>query len=88
MGFRAAFPDLRLEVDDIFGAGDRVVTRFRIRGTHEGEFMGIAPTGRTVEFGGIAIDVMNGDKRVAGWAELDRFGLLTQLGVVAPPGRA
>ena len=50
--------------------------------------MGIAPTGRTVEFGGIAVDVMNGDKRVAGWAELDRLGLLSQLGVVEPPGRA
>jgi predicted ester cyclase len=80
LGFRAAFPDLRLEVHEIFGVDDRVVTRFTISGTHEGEFMGIAATGRAVAIDGIAIDVMRGDKRVEGWAELDRLGLLTQLG--------
>jgi predicted ester cyclase len=80
LGFRAAFPDLKLEVHDMFGVDDKVVTRFTIRGTHEAEFMGIAPTGRQVTIDGIAIDVMRGDKRVEGWAELDRLGLLTQLG--------
>jgi predicted ester cyclase len=83
LGFRAAFPDLVLEVHDMFGAGDRVVTRFTIRGTHEGEFMGVAPTGRTVAFDGIAIDVMRDGQRVRGWAQLDRLGLLRQLGGVA-----
>ena len=80
LGFRAAFSDFALEVHDMFGVDDKVVTRFTIRGTHEREFMGIAPTGRHVEFDGIAIDVMRGDKRVEGWAQLDRLGLLTQLG--------
>ncbi len=42
--FRAAFAGFRLEVHEMFGAGDRVVTRFTISGTHEGQFMGIAPT--------------------------------------------
>jgi predicted ester cyclase len=85
IGFRSAFPDLHLDVHDMFGAGDKVVTRFTISGTHEGELMGIAPTGRKVEFGGIAIDVMRDGKRVDGWGQLDRLGLLTQLGVVEPP---
>jgi predicted ester cyclase len=86
LGFRAAFPDLVLEVKDIFGAGDKVVTRFTIRGTHEGEFLGIAGTGREVELDGIAIDLMRDGERIDGWAQLDRLGLLTQLGAVDPPG--
>jgi predicted ester cyclase len=85
-GYRAAFPDLRMEIEDSFGAGDRVVTRFTVHGTHEGEFMGLAPTGRTIEVGGIAIDVMRDGKRVDGWAETDQLGLLKQLGIVDPPG--
>jgi predicted ester cyclase len=85
LGFRAAFPDLVLEVHEMFGAADRVVTRFTIRGTHQGEFMGVAPTGRTVAFDGIAIDVMRDGKRTDGWAQLDRLALLQQLGVVEPP---
>jgi predicted ester cyclase len=80
--FRSAFPDFELEVHDMFGAGEKVVTRFTMRGTHDGEFMGIAPTGRRVEFDGIAIDLMRNGWRVEGWAQLDRLGLLTQLGVV------
>ena len=80
LGFRAAFADFALVVHDMFGAGEKVVTRFEMRGTHEGEFMGIAPTGRTVSFDGIAIDVMRNGVRVEGWAEIDRLGLLRQLG--------
>ncbi len=85
LGMRAAFPDLTLEVHDIFGAEDKVVTRFTMRGTHRGEFLGIASTDRRVEFDGIAIDVMRNGLRVDGWAQLDRLGLLVQLGAVDPP---
>lgn len=94
LGFRSAFTGFELEVEDMFGAGETVVTRFTMRGIHEGEFMGIPPTGRPVEFTGIAIDVMRDGKRVNGWAQLDRLGLLRQLGVVpdapatAPIGEA
>jgi predicted ester cyclase len=87
LGLRAAFPDLVLEVHDMFGVDEKVVTRFTISGTHRGEFLGIAPTGRGVEFDGIAIDVMRDGKRVDGWAQLDRLGLLTQLGAVEGPKR-
>jgi predicted ester cyclase len=85
LGFRSAFPDLAMEVHDMFGVGEKVVTRFTMRGTQQGEFLGIAPTGRSVEFGGIAIDVMRDGQRVDGWAQLDRLALLGQLGVVDPP---
>jgi predicted ester cyclase len=80
LGFRAAFVDFELEVHDMFGAGEKVVTRFVMRGTHAGEFMGIAATGRPVSIDGIAIDVMRDGVRVEGWAEIDRLGLLRQLG--------
>jgi len=86
LGLRSAFPDLVLEVHDQFGAGDKVVTRFTIRGTHEETFLGIAPTGRQVAFDGIAIDLMRDGRRIDGWAQLDRLALLTQLGAVDPPG--
>jgi steroid delta-isomerase-like uncharacterized protein len=79
LGFRDAFPDLRLDVHDMFGSGDRVVTRFTITGTHEDEFLGIPPTGRYVEVEGIAIDVMRDGRRVEGWAQLDMLGLIGQL---------
>jgi len=85
LGMRAAFPDLALEVHDIFGAEDKVVTRFTMRGTHRGAFLGIAPTDRRVQFDGIAIDVMRGGLRIDGWAQLDRLALLVQLGAVDPP---
>jgi predicted ester cyclase len=86
LGYRAAFPDLHMEINDSFGAGDRVVTRFRVTGTHEGELRGIAPTGKRIEVAGIAIDVMRDGKRVDGWAETDQLGLLVQLGLVDPLG--
>ena len=46
----AAFPDLQARIEDIFGAGDKVAVRLRLRGTHCGEFLGFAATGRTVEY--------------------------------------
>ena len=53
---RAAFPDLRVTVEDIVAEGDKVVRRFTLRGTHGGPFMGIPATGRAVTAAGIAID--------------------------------
>ena len=79
LGFRAAFADFHLDVHDMFGVDDRVVTRFTMRGTHRGEFLGVSPAGRTIAVDGIAIDLMRGDKRVDGWAQIDRLGLLEQL---------
>src|SRR5919197_1783475 len=53
--FRAAFPDLRVTVEDEIAEGDKVATRFTWRGTHRGPFQGIAPTGKHVTGSGIAI---------------------------------
>jgi steroid delta-isomerase-like uncharacterized protein len=48
--FRRAFPDLHAEIEDIFASGDRVAVRLRMRGTHEGEYLGIPATGRRVSY--------------------------------------
>jgi steroid delta-isomerase-like uncharacterized protein len=48
--FRSAFPDLHAEIEDIFGSGDRVAVRLRMRGTHRGEYLGIPATGRPVSY--------------------------------------
>lgn len=48
--FRRAFPDLNAEIEDIFGSGDRVAVRVRMRGTHAGEYLGIPATGRQVSY--------------------------------------
>lgn len=48
--FRRAFPDLHAEIEDIFGSGDRVAVRVRMRGTHEGDYLGISATGRQVSY--------------------------------------
>lgn len=82
-----AFPDLEIAVEDQIAEGDRVATRWTARGTHEGEFQGIPPTGRRVEFSGIAIFRIADGKFVEGWNIPDLLSLLRQLGAVPAPGQ-
>lgn len=88
-GLLAAFPDFRLVIEDQIAEGDRVATRVTFRGTHLGEYRGIAPTGRPVAYQGIAVDRIAGGKVVEGWHQADNLGLLRQLGVTPgqPRGR-
>lgn len=81
-GIVSPFPDFRLEIEDQLADGDKVVTRVVFRGTHQGEFMGIASTGRVVEYGGTAIDRIENGKVVEGWHQADQLGMLRQLGVL------
>ncbi len=77
---RSAFPDWELTAEEMLGEGDKVVTRWRGRGTHRGPFRGIPATGKKIEVTGIAIDRVVDGKRVEGWVEWDMLGLLQQLG--------
>ena len=77
-----AFPDCRVTIEDLIAEGDRVVDRFTFRGTHRGDFMGIAPTGKQVEFSGIVICRFEGGKEVEVWEVNDQFGMMQQLGVI------
>ena len=78
--FRAAFPDLAIAIEDLVTAGDRVVARITLRGTHRGPFAGIAPTGKAVAAEGISMFRVEGGRIVAGWASFDQLGMMQQLG--------
>ena len=79
---REAFPDLRTQVHDQIVAGDKVVERWTTSGTHEGEFLGIPPTHRRVEFSGMDISRLENGRLVEHWTQLDVLGLLQQLGAI------
>jgi steroid delta-isomerase-like uncharacterized protein len=76
---RAAFPDLELTIADLFAEGNKVAVRFEAPGTHTGEFMGIAPTGRKVTWRGIVIYQIEDGKVDHAWADWDDAGLIQAL---------
>jgi predicted ester cyclase len=82
----AAFPGFRMDVEDMIAEGDKVVARVTgSGGTHQGEFMGIAPTGNRVTFRGIDILRVTDGKVVEHWGRFDDLGFLQQLGAVEQP---
>lgn len=80
--FNVAFPDYQFSVEDQIVCDDKAVARWRFTGTHRGEFLGIAATGRAVTLTGIDIFEFSGGKIVQGWVETNVAGLLRQLGVL------
>jgi predicted ester cyclase len=76
---RSVAPDARYEVDDLIAEGDRVVVRWRMLGTHQGVFRGIAPTGRSLVLSGIAIYRIQGGKLQERWVVSDLQGALEQI---------
>jgi len=81
-GFHAAMPDLAFFVEDLFAEGDRVVFRVMIRGTQQGAFMGIAPTGKQLTVTAIDIARLENRKVVDNWGQSDMLGLMRLLGLV------
>jgi len=71
--YRAAFPDLQVAVEDQLAEGDKVVTRWMVRGTHSGEFLGLAPTGDEVTVSGIEFDRMGGGRIDEAWVGYHPF---------------
>lgn len=82
---REAFPDLEVDINDIIAEGDRVVSRHTVSGTHEGEFMGVPPTGKEIEWDAILIFRIVDGKITDQWIEQDRLSLMAQLGLVDLP---
>lgn len=76
---RDAFPDAQITVEDQLAEGDKVVSHVVCRGTHNGEFMGIPPTGRSVVYEAIDIVRISGGQIVEHWGVTDNLGLLQQL---------
>jgi steroid delta-isomerase-like uncharacterized protein len=83
--FRSAFPDFHVTIEDQIAEGDRVATRWTMRGTHEGEFRGIGPTGKQITVTGIGIFRFSDGKVVESWDNFDQLGMMQQLGVVSSP---
>ncbi|HEX4947573.1 MAG TPA: ester cyclase [Blastocatellia bacterium] len=79
--FRNAFPDLHITIEDMIFEGDKVVTRYSTSGTHKGEFMGIAPTGKYGTSSGIAIGHIVNGWIGEEWVHWDTLGTLKQFGV-------
>ena len=81
--FFKAFPDMSITVDDVLAEGDQVVSRYTIRGTHQGETEDFGPpTGRPFELEGITIHRFEGGKIVEEWERYDNLSALQQLGLV------
>jgi steroid delta-isomerase-like uncharacterized protein len=84
----AAFPNLRMDPEDVLASGDKVVARARATGTHQGDFMGMPPTGRAIDVQ--LIDIIRfGDDGLARehWGVFDQMAMLQQLGAIpdGPP---
>ncbi len=80
--FVEAFPDLRLTIEDIMAEGDRVAARVAFRGTHSGEFQGLPPTNKEVNFTSMEFNRVVDGKVEEHWVELDLLGLMGQLGAI------
>jgi steroid delta-isomerase-like uncharacterized protein len=86
VGISAAFPDFKFSIDDVVAEGDKVVTRYTLRGTHMGPYSGIPATGKQVAIKGVSIDKIVGGKFAETWDFPDSLGTMTQLGIT--PGAA
>jgi predicted ester cyclase len=84
--FRQGFPDVRSTIEDLIAEGDKVVARWTSHATHQGEYMGIPPTGREVEFTGISVYRIEAGKIAESWSVEDELGLMRQIGAVPENG--
>lgn len=81
---RSAFPDMQVEVDQMVADQDRVAFAYTLTGTQRGDFMGVAPTGKSVRVRGVQIGRFENGLMVERWGSSDELGLLRQLGVSFP----
>jgi predicted ester cyclase len=81
--FRRGFPDVISTIGELIAEGDKVVARWRSRATHQGDYMGIPPSGKEVEFTGISVYRIEEGKIAQSWSVEDQLGLMRQIGAVA-----
>ncbi len=78
---RTAFPNLKIEVEQLLADDDKVAFAYTITGTHEGVFMQVEPTGKTIKARGMQISKFANGQMVERWGSSDELGILKQLGV-------
>ena len=83
--FRSAFPDLRVDIDNVVAEEDKVGCRWRSTGTHQGELFGIPPTGNKVDVTATVFYRVEDGRLAEGWISRDDVGLMRQLGVIPSP---
>jgi hypothetical protein len=76
------FPDLDITVEDLIAEGDKVVGRNSVTGTHQGEYMGLPPTGKSIKYNEIFIFRFAGGRIAETWGVVDVFSQMKQLGVI------
>ena len=81
---RGAFSEIKLKVEDTFGAGDKVALRWSAKMRHTGDDLGIPATGKSVAITGISIVRFEGDKILEAWDSWDQAAMMQQIGIVAP----
>ena len=84
-GLRAAFPDLNFTVEDEVSDGEKAAGRFTMRGTHQGEFMGIQASNNAIEIRGVDFFHISGNRIKEIWVNLDSLTLQQQLGAIPSP---
>jgi predicted ester cyclase len=82
----AAFPDISYTLEDMIAEGDKVAWRTRFTATHQGEFLGVAPTGKKIEMSYLAMVKIVDGKGVEYWTSVDVSRLMRQLGTSRPTG--
>jgi len=83
--YRSAFPDIAIHIDHIVAEGDIVAVSWRCTGTHRGNGLGFAATGRKVQLNGMSFVRIEQGRLVEGWNSFDQLGMLQQIGVVTLP---
>jgi steroid delta-isomerase-like uncharacterized protein len=84
--FRAAFPDGQIVVDDMVAEADRVTACWTFRGTHQGEYFGVPPTGQTITYSGVNGFRIKNNQLAESWDIWDTINLFQQLGLLPPTG--
>jgi steroid delta-isomerase-like uncharacterized protein len=82
---RGGFPDIQWTLEEMVAEGDKVAARFIMRGTHQGAFFGIPPSGRKIAVQAMNIYRLSGDKFVEEHGQPDMLGLLQQIGAIPLP---
>jgi predicted ester cyclase len=85
-GFESAFPRYEITAEDMIAEGDKVAVRARVQGTHKGDLMGIAPTGKQVSLPVLVIYRIADGKIAQYWLSVNQLELMQQLGVAPSMG--
>jgi len=84
--YRNAFPDIKMQVDDVISEGEKIAVRWSGTGTHSGDGLGFPASGNAVRFSGMLIVRVDNGKMIEGWNAIDELGLLQQIGAINLPG--